>query len=67
MDQEVAGLAYKQLVDLISYDGKARVDGFQLLIDFARAAQKVDRPISATQFVDETILDEMIRETGASR
>jgi NitT/TauT family transport system substrate-binding protein len=62
MDQEVAALAYKQLLELLSADGKNRVEGYQLLIDFARAAQKVDRPISASQFIDETLLDEVLRE-----
>jgi NitT/TauT family transport system substrate-binding protein len=67
MDQEVAGLSYKLLLDLLSPDGKNRVDGYQMLIDFARTAQKIDRPISAAQFVDETLLDEMIREGGIPR
>ena len=67
MYQEVAGLAYKQLLDLLSADGKNRVDGYQLLIDFARAAQKIERPISAAQLIDETVLDEFIREGGISR
>jgi NitT/TauT family transport system substrate-binding protein len=67
MDQEVAGLAYKQLLDLLSSDGKNRLEGYQLLIDFARAAQKIDRPINAAQLIDETILDELIREGGISR
>ena len=62
MDQEIAALAYKQLLELLSPDGKNRVDGYQLLVDFARAAQKVDRPISAAQFIDETLLDEVLRE-----
>ena len=62
MDQEIAGLAYKQLLELLSSDGKNRLEGYQLLIDFARASQKIDRPFSAGQFVDETLLDEMIRE-----
>jgi hypothetical protein len=62
MDQEIAGLAYKQLLELLSTDGKNRLEGYQLLIDFARASQKIDRPISATQLIDETILDELIRE-----
>jgi NitT/TauT family transport system substrate-binding protein len=62
MDQEIAALAYKQLLELLSIDGKNRVDGYQLLIDFARAAQKVDKPISAAQFIDETLLDEVLRE-----
>ena len=62
MDQEIAALAYKQLLELLSPDGKNRVDGYQLLIDFARAAQKVDKPISAAQFIDESLLDEVLRE-----
>src|SRR5258706_117451 len=54
MDQEVAGLAYKQLLELLSTDGKNRVEGYQLLVDFARAGQKLDRAINAAQFVDDT-------------
>jgi NitT/TauT family transport system substrate-binding protein len=64
MDQEVAGLAYKQLLELLSQDGKNRLDGYQMLIDFARAAQKIDRPIQAAQMIDETLLDEMMRESA---
>jgi ABC-type nitrate/sulfonate/bicarbonate transport system substrate-binding protein len=62
MDQEIAGLAYKQLLDLLSPDGRNRVNGYQLLVDFARAAQKIDRPIPAAQLIDETLLDELMRE-----
>jgi NitT/TauT family transport system substrate-binding protein len=62
MDQEIAALAYKSLLDLLSSDGKSRLEGYQLLVDFARAAQKIERPINAAQFIDETILDELIRE-----
>jgi ABC-type nitrate/sulfonate/bicarbonate transport system substrate-binding protein len=62
MDQDVAALAYKQLLELLSPDGKNRLEGYQLLIDFARAAQKVDKPIHAPQFIDETLLDEVLRE-----
>ena len=67
MDQEVASLAYKQLLELLSTDGKNRVEGYQLLIDFARAAQKVDKPIHAAQFIDETLLDEVLREGVTQR
>ena len=67
MDQEIAGLAYKVLLELLSPDGKNRVEGYQLLVDFARAGQKIDRPISAAQFIDETILDEINREGSIGR
>jgi ABC-type nitrate/sulfonate/bicarbonate transport system substrate-binding protein len=66
MDQEVAGLAYKTLLELLSPDGRNRLDGYQFLIDSARAAQKVEKPISAAQFIDESLLDEVLRE-GVSR
>jgi ABC-type nitrate/sulfonate/bicarbonate transport system substrate-binding protein len=67
MDQDIAALAYKVLIELLSPDGKNRVEGYQLLVDFARATQKIDRLISAVPFVDETILDEIIREGGGTR
>ena len=67
MDQEIAALAYKVLLELLSPDGRNRVEGYQLLVDFARAGQKIDRPISAAQFIDETILDEINREGSIGR
>jgi ABC-type nitrate/sulfonate/bicarbonate transport system substrate-binding protein len=67
MAPDIASLAYDKLIDLLSVNGKIRVDGYQLLIDFARANQKVERPIPAAQLVDERLLDEVIRETGIKR
>jgi NitT/TauT family transport system substrate-binding protein len=64
MDQEIAGLAYRQLLELLSPDGRNRIDGYQLLVDFARAAQKTERAVSAAQLIDETLLDELMREGG---
>jgi ABC-type nitrate/sulfonate/bicarbonate transport system substrate-binding protein len=67
MAPDIASLAYDKLVDLLSVNGKIRVDGYQLLIDFARATQKVERPILAAQLVDEKLLEEVIRESGIKR
>jgi hypothetical protein len=67
MDQEIAGLAYGQLLELLSPDGRNRVSGYQLLVDIARAAQKIDRPINAAQLIDETLLDELMGEGGISK
>ena len=67
MDQEIAGLAYNQLLELLSPDGRNRVSGYQLLVDFARAAQKIERPINAAQLIDETLLDELMREGEISK
>ncbi len=67
MDPEIAGLAYKQMLELFSADGKNRMGGYQLLIDYARASQKIDRPVNAAQLIDETLLDEIIREGALPR
>jgi hypothetical protein len=40
---------------------------YQSLIDFARAAQKIERAISAAQFIDEALLDELLREGATAR
>jgi NitT/TauT family transport system substrate-binding protein len=62
MDEGIASLAYGQLLELLSPDGRNRVSGYQLLVDFARAAQKIDRPVNAAQLIDESLLDEVMRE-----
>jgi NitT/TauT family transport system substrate-binding protein len=64
MNQEIAELAYNQLLELLSQEGRMHLPAFQLMVDFARAAQKVDRPISAAQLVDATLLDEVLRESS---
>jgi hypothetical protein len=38
-----------------------------LLVDFARAGQKIERPINAAQLIDETLLNELIREGAVSK
>jgi NitT/TauT family transport system substrate-binding protein len=67
MPPDIASLAYDKLIDLLSVDGKIRVDGYQVLIDLARTAQKNERPMAAAQLVDMKLLDEVIREMGSQR
>ena len=67
MPPDIASLAYDKLIDLLSVNGKIRVDGYQVLIDLARAAQKIERSTSAAQLVDAKLLDEVIREMGSNR
>ena len=67
MDQEIATMAYDQLLELLSPEGRLRLEAFQLMVDFARAAQKIDRPVSAAQLVDGTLLDEVLREGSTRR
>lgn len=67
MEQEIATMAYNQLLELLSPEGRLRLEAFQLMVDFARAAQKIDRPVSAAQLVDGTLLDEVLREGSTRR
>jgi NitT/TauT family transport system substrate-binding protein len=67
MEQDLAAMAYKQLLDLMSQNGRMRMDGVQTMIDLARAAQKVERPMSASELVDATLLEEVLREPGLPR
>ena len=67
MDQEIATMAYNQLLELLSPEGRLRLEAFQLMVDFARAAQKIDGPVSAAQLVDGTLLDEVLREGSTRR
>lgn len=67
MNQEIATLAYNQLLDLLSNEGRMHLDAFQLMVDFARTAQKVERRMSASQLIDATLLDEVLREGSAAR
>jgi NitT/TauT family transport system substrate-binding protein len=64
MDQEIATMAYNQLLDLLSPQGRMRLPAYQLMVEFALAAHKVDKQLTAAQFVDTTLLDEVLRETG---
>jgi NitT/TauT family transport system substrate-binding protein len=67
MPPDIASLAYDKLIDLLSINGKIRIEGYQVLIDLARAAQKIERSTLAAQLVDEKLLDEVIRESGPKR
>ena len=67
MPPDIASLAYDKLIDLLSINGKIRIEGYQVLIDLARAAQKIERSTLAAQLVDQKLLDEVIRESGPKR
>jgi hypothetical protein len=67
MDQEIATMAYSQLMDLLSPEGHLRLEAFQIMIDFGRAAQKIDRPVSANQLIDSALLEDVLREGAAKR
>lgn len=67
MESDIAALAYNKLLELLSPDGRNRIEGYQLLIDLARASQKTQRPILAAQLIDETLLNEVLREGVLTR
>jgi len=60
MDPESAGKGYEQIVSLMSEDGHVQPDGVQFLIDLARQAQKINKPLTAAQMIDHSLLEEVL-------
>ena len=60
MDPESAGKGYEQIVNLMSEDGHVEPEGVQFLIDLARQAQKIDKPLTAAQMIDHSLLEEVL-------
>jgi len=60
MDSDSAVKGYEQVVSLMSEDGHVQIDGVQFLIDLARQSQRISKPLSATQMVDHSLLEEVL-------
>jgi NitT/TauT family transport system substrate-binding protein len=60
MDSESAGKGYEQIVSLMSEDGRVQPDGVQFLIDLARQSQKINKPLTAAQMIDHSLLEEVL-------
>jgi len=44
----------------MSEDGHVQPDGVQFLIDLARQAQKINKPLTAAQMIDHSLLEEVL-------
>jgi NitT/TauT family transport system substrate-binding protein len=60
MDSDSAAKGYEQVVSLMSEDGHVQIDGVQFLIDLARQSQRISKPLSASQMVDHSLLEEVL-------
>ena len=60
MDPESATKGYEQIVSLMSEDGHVEAGGVQFLIDLARQAQKINKPLTAAQMIDHSLLEEVL-------
>lgn len=67
MDLETAGKGFDQFLRIVSRDGSIPYDGVQFLIDVARKAQKVEHEIPASQVIDSSLLQEVLRESQGLR
>ena len=59
MDPESATKGYEQILSLMSEDGRVEPEGVQFLIDLARQTQKINKPLSAAQMIDHSLLEEV--------
>ena len=59
-DPESAAKGYEQIVSLMSEDGHVQPDGVQFLIDLARQSQKINKPLTAAQIIDHSLLEEVL-------
>lgn len=60
MDPESATKGYEQILSLMSEDGRVEPEGVQFLIDLARQTQKINKPLSAAQMIDHSLLEEVL-------
>jgi NitT/TauT family transport system substrate-binding protein len=60
MDPESATKGYEQIVSIMSEDGHVEPDGVQFLIDLARQSQKINKPLTAAQMIDHSLLEEVL-------
>jgi NitT/TauT family transport system substrate-binding protein len=60
MDPESATKGYEQILSLMSEDGRVQPDGVQFLIDLARQTQKINKPLTAAQMIDHSLLEEVL-------
>ena len=60
MDSESATKGYEQIVSLMSEDGHVQAEGVQFLIDLARQSQRINKPLTAAQMIDHSLLEEVL-------
>ena len=64
MDEKMARESYEAVVDAFSRDGRVPLEGVEILLDIEKAAKQIPQNITADMVVDNTIVDETLKELG---
>ncbi|HEY7319137.1 MAG TPA: ABC transporter substrate-binding protein [Candidatus Binatia bacterium] len=64
MDEKMARESYEVVVDAFSRDGRVPLEGVEILLDIEKAAKQIPQNITADMVVDNTLVDETLKELG---
>jgi len=64
MDEKMARESYEVVVDAFSRDGRVPLEGVEILLGIEKAANQIPQNITAEMVVDNTLVDETLKELG---
>jgi hypothetical protein len=64
MDEKMARESYEVVVDAFSRDGRVPLEGVDILLDIEKAANQIPQNVTAEMVVDNTLVDETLKELG---
>jgi ABC-type nitrate/sulfonate/bicarbonate transport system substrate-binding protein len=64
MDEKMARESYDVVVDAFSRDGRVPLKGVETLLGIEKAANQIPQNITAEMVVDNTLVDETLKELG---
>jgi ABC-type nitrate/sulfonate/bicarbonate transport system substrate-binding protein len=64
MDEKMARESYEVVVDAFSRDGRVPLEGVEILLGIEKAANQIPQNITADMVVDNTLVDETLKELG---
>lgn len=64
MDEKMARESYEVVVDAFSRDGRVPLEGVEILLSIEKAANQIPQNVTAEMVVDNTLVDETLKELG---
>ena len=64
MDEKMARESYEVVVDAFSRDGRVPLEGVEILLGIEKAANQIPQNVTAEMVVDNTLVDETLKELG---
>jgi hypothetical protein len=66
-DRKMAGEMYQSAMRVMTKDASVRPESVQMLIDLAREAAKITRPVTVAEVYDPSFVDRARRELSISK